>query len=144
MDVFNNFRPPQDVLNLVFDVKVPLRKNAANLREVLKYLPQDDLNEISADNFIFLEDESKLMLSASYDGDVIEYLHLLINNTGDVINALLTYVNAPENLIPVQQNQLPFIDFVTGLNIKEHLCYCAHPEPRVADIIKIEPEYINS
>ncbi|WP_281557086.1 hypothetical protein [Thalassomonas sp. RHCl1] len=144
MDVFNNFRPSQNTLNLIFEVKPPIRKNAVNLRQVFKYLTPDSCQEsgkLDYSPFLFLDHNAKLQVCTTYDGDFIDYLHKVINHHCDVLNALLSYVLVPQDLIPIEQNQAAFIDYITALNVKDQVFYSAHPEPKVAEIIKDKPEY---
>ena len=144
MDVFNNFHPSQQTLNLVFNVKDPVKQNSASLREVLKYLTPDGFNQIGTvhfAHFIFMEDDVKLLVFTTYDGEFNEYINDVIDKTADALNALFTYVQAPENIIPVQQNRRAFIDFITSINVKDQVFYSAYPNLKVADIIKEEPEY---
>jgi len=144
MDVFNNFRPSQNSLNLIFEVKPPIRKNALNLRQVFKYLTPANCQENSKldySPFLFLDHNAKLQVCTTYDGDFIDYLQKVIHNYSDVLNALLSYVQVPQNLLPVEQNQSAFIDYITSLNVKDQVFCSAYPEPKVAEIIKDKPEY---
>ena len=138
-----NLNPSQSALNLVLQVKEPVAKNAAALRQVLKQLTPDGLNNVGTvhfGRFLFMDNDTKFLLFTSYDGKFEAYVNDFINETGDVFNTLLQFVDHPEGLIPVQGSRREFVKFVRDNDAPTEVFYCAYPNLSVLEIIKNNPD----
>jgi hypothetical protein len=139
MSIVNgSFDPTQSALSLVLKVKQPVAENAAHLQEALSQLTPDGLNNVGTVHFarfLFMDDNSKFLVFTSFDGTFTDYVNAFIDETGDMFNLLLQYVDTPEGVTPVQQNREAFIDFVQKNNIKSERFYSAYPKLSVLDIV---------
>ena len=141
MSIVNgSFDPNQNALNLVLNVKQPVAENAANLRAAISQLTPDGLNNVGTVHFarfLFLDNDSKFLVFTSYDGNFVDYVRAFIRETGDMFNALLSYVELPEGetILPVQQHEEAFVKFVQQNDVKSEAFYSAYPKLTVLNIV---------
>jgi hypothetical protein len=141
MSIVNgSFNPTQNDLNLVLTVKQPITENAAKLRAAVAQLTPTGLNNVGTVHFarfLFLDNDSKFLVFTSYDGNFVDYVRAFINETGDMFNALLSFVELPDDvtILPVQQNERAFVNFVQQNDVKSEAFYSAYPKLTVLNIV---------
>ncbi len=136
--------PIQSALTLVMPIKPG--EAAEQLRQALQAvqsLPRDQnpimvaldkLGTVHFARFALLENDTRLAVITSYDGDFDSYINDFINEIGDVFNALFSFIDdAPP--LPVQSHREDFMRYV-----REHDAgaippfYSAYPTATVLDI----------
>jgi hypothetical protein len=133
------FNPDQKALNLVLPVKAPIAENAAKLREVLTHLTPTGLNNVGTvhfGRFLFMNNDSQFLVFTAYDGTFEKYIEAFINETGDAFNAMLSFLDVPDGVIPVESNRQAFYELIKDHDLKEEVFYCAYPEQSVIEIIQ--------
>jgi hypothetical protein len=141
MSIVNgSFDPTQNDLNLVLNVKQPVAENAAKLRTAISQLTPTGLNNVGTVHFarfLFLDNDSKFLVFTSYDGNFVDYVRAFIRETGDMFNALLANVELPEGetILPVQQNEEAFVNFVQKNDVNSEAFYSAYPKLTVLNIV---------
>jgi hypothetical protein len=84
--------------------------------------------------FVFLEDNTRLAVITTYDGDFEKYVMDFINEIGDVFNMLLQFIaDAPP--LPVQEHRLEFVEYVRAHDLPGITFYSAYPDLTVLDIL---------
>jgi hypothetical protein len=141
MSIVNgSFDPAQNALNLILNVKQPIAENAANLRAAISQLTPNGLNNVGTVHFarfLFIEDDSKFLVFTSYDGNFVDYVRAFIKETGDMFNALLSFIELPDDvtILPVQDNEEAFVNFVLQNDVKSEAFYSAYPKLTVLNIV---------
>lgn len=87
--------------------------------------------------FTFLEDNTKLAVITSYDGDFDTYINEFVNEIGDIFNGLLAHMeDAPP--LPVQKNRKEFLKYVKDNDLRAvEPFYSAYPDLTVLDILAL-------
>jgi hypothetical protein len=141
MSIVNgSFDPAQNALNLILNVKQPIAENAANLRAAISQLTPNGLNNVGTVHFarfLFIEDDSKFLVFTSYDGNFVDYVRAFIKETGDMFNALLSFIELPDDvtILPVQDNEEAFVNFVLQNDVKSEAFYSGYPKLTVLNIV---------
>jgi hypothetical protein len=141
MSIVNgSFDPAQNALNLILNVKQPIAENAANLRAAISQLTPNGLNNVGTVHFarfLFIEDDSKFLVFTSYDGNFVDYVRAFIKETGDMFNALLSFIDLPDDvtILPVQDNEEAFVNFVLQNDVKSEAFYSGYPKLTVLNIV---------
>lgn len=137
-----NFNPSQNALSLVLKVKQPVADHAAKLREIACQLTPGGLNNVGTVHFarfLLINDDTTFLVFTEYDGAFEKYINDFINEVGDAFNAILSQVEVPDGIIPVQQHRKEFTDFVRKNDHLTDALYCAYPNLSVLDILQNEP-----
>lgn len=111
----------QQPLNVIMNVKQPVPEHAAKLKLVIKYgAPQIEskLNEARHVHFawfVFLENDTKLALFTTYDGDFDAYIEHFALQTGALFDRLFEHIeDAPPS--PVEQFPKEFVETIRRYN----------------------------
>jgi hypothetical protein len=143
----SNKNPVQNPLTLI--MKIKSKSDFEQLNQQLRQfqsLPAAEnpiavaLNKISTVHFArftFLEENSKLAVITSYDGDFDIYINEFVDHLGDVFNALIVHMeNAPP--LPVQNNRQEFLQYVKHNDLPSlEPFYSAYPTLTVLDILAL-------
>ena len=139
MSEINNLNPSQSALSLVLQVKEPIAENAARLREGLKGVTPEGLNNVGTvhfGRFLLLNNDTQFLVFTEYDGSFDTYINDFINETGDVFNFLLSCCVIPDDVLPVQDNRAAFNQLVKENDHKSEVFYCAYPKLSVVEILR--------
>ena len=139
MSEISYFNPTQRPLNLIMKVKEPVAEHAQKLRAMLKMTTPDGLNAVGTvhfGRFFFLENDTRFCVITSYDGTLRSYIQDFVNEVSATFNALLSCVEVPEGVVPVQRNAERFYQFVEEHNAATDLFYCAYPKMSVLQILE--------
>lgn len=137
-------KPVQTPLTLI--MKIKSEQDYQQLRQMLVHfhsLPDSEnpvrvaLNRVATVHFarfVFLENNTKLAIITTYDGDFDTYINDFIEQIADVFNALFTHMeDAPP--LPVQTFRQEFADYIKK---NDAPCiepfYSAYPKLTVLDI----------
>ena len=93
------------------------------------------LSTVHFARFVFLENNTRLGVITSYDGDFEKYIMDFVDHIGDVFDMLLKFMaDAPP--LPVQEHRQEFLDYVRSHDLR---CiepfYSAYPRSTVLDIL---------
>ncbi len=137
----------QSPLTLVMPIKQASAQDLLALIEGLAEAPinpieakLDELQSVHFARFVLLEDNTRLAVITSYDGDFRKYVMDFVDHLGEVFDKLLAFVDdwPPEH--PVQKHREEFVDYVEDHDLK---CvgsfYSAYPEVPVSDIVPLRP-----
>lgn len=128
----------QSPLTLVMPIKSP--QHAQQLRaliEGLAALPQNPiemkLNELKSVHFarfVLLENDTRLAVITSYDGDFEDYVLDFTLHLGDIFDQLLSFISdVPDGVVPVAQHPDEFVTYVRAHDLR---CvgsfYSAYPD----------------
>ena len=142
--------PVQTPLTLIMTIKSP--DDYAQLRQMLQYyhsLP-DTENPIRAAlhrvatvhfaRFVFLENNTKLAIITTFDGDFDTYINDFIEQIADIFNALLAHMqDAPP--LPVTTYRQEFADYIRKNDAPAiQPFYSAYPKLTVLDIQALSGE----
>ncbi len=142
--------PVQNPLTLIMKIKSQSDFEQLNqkLQQHLSLPPTENpitvaLNEIGTVHFArftFLENNTKLAVITSFDGDLKTYLIDFTNHLYKVFNELLVHMeNAPT--LPVESHRDEFVDYVTKNNAPSlQPFYSAYPNLTVLDILALAEE----
>lgn len=136
--------PVQNPLTLI--MKIKSAQDYAELNQMLQKiqsLPSEQnpikaaLNKVGTVHFarfVFLENNTKLAIITTYDGDFDTYVNEFINEIGDVFNALLSHMaDAPP--LPVQTYRKEFGQYIKDNDAPSlQPFYSAYPTLTVLDI----------
>lgn len=136
--------PVQSPLTLIMTIKSP--QDYQELRQMLDHmqsLPDDQnpirvaLNKVGTVHFarfVFLDDNTKLAIITTYDGDFETYVNDFINQIADVFNALFSHMaDAPP--LPVQTYRKEFAAYIKKNDVPAlQPFYSAYPTLTVLDI----------
>lgn len=140
--------PDQPIQNaLTLAMKARCAASWAELRQAVEHLQSlpgdknpvvnalDRVGTVHFARFAFLEDEQRLLVITSYDGDFAIYINDFINEIGDVFNTLLSFVaDAPP--LPVQTYRQEFLEYVQRHDLRAvGTFYSAYPNHTVLDIL---------
>lgn len=94
----------------------------------------DKIATVHFARFVFLDDNARLGVITTYDGDFEKYINDFVDDIGDVFNLLLKFMgDAPP--LPVQEHRQEFLDYVRAHDLR---CiepfYSAYPDATVLDI----------
>jgi len=94
----------------------------------------DKISTVHFAHFVFLENNTRLGVITTYDGDFGKYMMDFVDHIGDVFNMLLKFMaDAPP--LPVQEHRQEFLDYVRSHDLR---CiepfYSAYPRSTVLDI----------
>ena len=97
-------------------------------------LALDKIATVHFARFVFLENNTRLGVITTYDGDFDKYIMDFVDDIGDVFNMLLQFMaDAPP--LPVQEHRQEFLDYVRSHDLG---CigpfYSAYPRATVLDI----------
>jgi len=142
-----NAAPPQQVQNpltLVMTIKSP--EDYQQLNELLHHtqsLPEEQnpigralqtIGTVHFARFVFLENNTKLAVITTYDGDFDKYINDFVNEIGDIFNALLSHMEGAPPL-PVQSNRQEFLAYVKANDLPVATSFfSAYPTLSVLDI----------
>jgi hypothetical protein len=99
----------------------------------------DGLHNVHFARFVLLENDTRLAVITSYDGDLETYIMEFIDAIGDVFNKLLAAVSdAPPT--PVQEHRDEFVRYVMKNDVPSvGSFYSAYPDLAVNDILALRP-----
>jgi hypothetical protein len=99
----------------------------------------DALHSVHFARFVLLEDDTRLAVITSYDGERDRYIMEFIEALGPVFDKLLECVEgAPPT--PVQQHRDEFVQYVADHDVASiGSFYSAYPELAVNDILALRP-----
>jgi cytochrome P450 len=131
----------QSPLQTVLQVKNPVSEHAAALRQVLQFGAPfiekvlRDARHVHFASFMFLDNDTKLVLFTSYDGDFDSYIGHFAREFGPLFDRFFSHI---ENGPPPPIAQHPF-EFVQFLRRFQHpavggLFFSAYPEAQVDQI----------
>jgi hypothetical protein len=135
----------QSPLTLVMPVKSPeAQQQLAQTLQQVQALPPDqnpivaaldNLKTVHFARFVFLEDNTRLAVITTYDGDFDRYINDFIDHIGQVFDLLLQFMaDAPP--LPVAEHRQEFLDYVRAHDLR---CiepfYSAYPDKTVLDIV---------
>jgi hypothetical protein len=137
-------KPVQTPLTLI--MKIKSQEDYQHLRQMLEHfhsLPDTEnpiraaLNRVATVHFarfVFLDDNTKLGIITTYDGDFDTYINDFIEQIADVFNALFTHIeDAPP--LPVQTYRQEFADYIKKYDVPcMQPFYSAYPRLTVLDI----------
>jgi hypothetical protein len=136
--------PVQNPLTLVMPIASPeaYQQLSQTLQGVQALPPEQNpivaaLNKIATVHFarfVFLEDNTRLGVITTYDGDFEKYINDFVDDIGDVFNLVLKFMSdAPP--LPVQEHRQEFLAYVRAHDLRcvEPL-YSAYPRSTVLDI----------
>lgn len=139
----------QQPLNVIMKVKEPVSDNAAKLKQIIKYgAPQiekklKDARHVHFSWFIFLENDTKLALFTTYDGDFDAYIEHFALEIGVLFDKLFEHIeDAPP--APVSQFPKEFVETIRKYNQSpvQGYFFSAYPTQSVA-AIQIGQDAIN-
>ena len=140
-------KPVQNPLTLIMKIK-----SDADYRQLRQIL--DELNALPLDRnpviralmkigtvhfarFTFLENNTKLAVITTYDGDFDAYVNEFVNEIGDVFNRMLAHIeDAPP--LPVQQHRTEFLRYVKEHDLPSATFFSAYPRLTVLDIQSLD------
>jgi hypothetical protein len=137
-------KPVQNPLTLIMTIKSPADYEQLNgLLQHIQSLPPTQ-NPIAAAlgkigtvhfaRFVFLENNTKLAVITTYDGDFATYINEFVNEIGEVFNQLLAHMDGAPPL-PVQEHRQEFLKYVQDNDIPAlQPFYSAYPTATVLDI----------
>lgn len=133
----------QQPLCVLMDVKEPVAEHAAALQAVIGYgapVIERSLREARHVHFawfLLLEDNRKLALFTTYDGDFDAYIEYFANEVGDLFDSLFKHLADPPPM-PVHQHPKEFVNTIRRYNAMHPpvggYLFSAHPTLRVADL----------
>lgn len=96
----------------------------------------DELCSVHFARFVLLEDNTRLAVITTYDGDFRKYVMDFIDHLGEVFDMLLSFVDDWPAEHPVQEHRDEFVDYVEAHDLR---CvgsfYSAYPQTPVVDIV---------
>jgi hypothetical protein len=94
----------------------------------------DKIGTVHFARFVFLEDNTRLGVITTYDGDFEKYINDFVDDIGDVFNLLLKFMaDAPP--LPVQEHRQEFLEYVRAHDLRSvGPFYSAYPRSTVLDI----------
>ena len=131
----------QHVLQTVLNVKQPVAENAAALKQVIHYgapiierVVGDSLQVYFA-SFLFIENESKLVLFTAFDGDFDSYLGHFAREFGTLFDQFFAHIEGAPPL-PISQDPFAFSQFLKLYHRPpvSGYVFSAFPETRVGQI----------
>jgi hypothetical protein len=134
----------QNPLTLVMPIKSPedFEKLHQTLMQVQAAPPEQNpimvaLNKIATVHFarfVFLENNTRLAVITTYDGDFDRYINDFVDNIGHVFDMLLQFMaDAPP--LPVAEHREEFLQYVRDHDLRcVEPFYSAYPELTVLDI----------
>jgi len=141
----STLKPVQNPLTFVLKIKSPADYEQLNqLLQQMQSLPPTQnpvtaaltkLATVHFARFAFLENNTRLAVITSYDGDFEPYTKAFVQEIGDVLNQLLPHMESPPPL-PVQSHPDEFVQHVRNndLPILQPF-YSAYPTLTVLDIL---------
>jgi len=86
--------------------------------------------------FVFLENNTRLAVITTYDGDFDKYIMDFVDHIGDVFDMLLQFMaDAPP--LPVREHRQEFLDYVRSHDLRGiEPFYSAYPQSTVLDILQ--------
>ena len=138
----------QSPLTLVMPIKDGV---APTLRATIEGLAQapggnpveaalDAIQSVHFARFVLLENDTRLAIITSYDGDFRKYVMDFVDFLGPVFDQLLSFVSDWPADQPVQQFRDEFVEYVEAHDLR---CvgsfYSAYPEVPVIDIVPLRP-----
>lgn len=143
----SEIKPVQNPLTLIMKIKSEADYEQLNqiLQEIQSLPPTQNpiviaLNKIATVHFarfVFLENNTKLAVITSYDGDFDKYIKDFVREIGDIFNQLLEHMeNAPP--LPVQSYPEEFLKYVRDNDVPIlGSLYSAYPTLTVVDILAL-------
>lgn len=140
-------KPVQNPLTLIMKIKSEADYSQLNqkLQQIQSLPPTENpiavaLTKIATVHFArftFLENNTKLAVITSYDGDFDTYINEFVNKIGDIFNTLLMHMeNAPP--LPVQTHRQEFLQYVKDNDAPSlQPFYSAYPTLTVLDILAL-------
>ena len=131
---------------------MPIKDGAAEgLRAVIEGLGKaavnpvdaalDELQTVHFARFVLLENETRLAVITTYDGDFRKYIMDFVDRLGPVFDQLLSFVDDWPAEYKVQTDRDEFLDYVKAHDLT---CvgsfYSAYPELPVNDILPLRPD----
>ena len=134
----------QNPLTLVMPIKseADFQKLEQTLMQVQSLPPDqnpitralDTIGTVHFARFVFLENNTRLAVITTYDGDFDKYINDFVDHIGGVFDMLLQFVaDAPP--LPVQANREQFLRYVQDHDLRSvGPLYSAYPQSTVLDI----------
>jgi len=134
-------KPVQNALTAVMTIKPPEERNYRALQRLLShaYVPLEQLlnhvGTVHFARFIFLENNTKLALITTFDGDFDTYIKNYIELAGPLFDLMLNYMkDAPP--LPVREHRDEFVEYVRRCDIgSETPFYSAYSDLTVQEIV---------
>jgi hypothetical protein len=94
----------------------------------------DKIATVHFARFVFLENNTRLGVITTYDGDFEKYIMDFVDDIGDVFNMLLKFMaDAPP--LPVQEHRQEFLEYVRAHDLRcVEPFYSAYPRATVLDV----------
>ncbi len=134
----------QSPLQTVLHIKNPVPENAAALRQVLQFgapFIEKVLREarhVHFASFMFLDNDSKLVLFTAYDGDFDGYIGHFAREFGPLFDRFFSHIdNAPP--MPIAKHPFEFVQFLRRFQQPAvgGLFFSAYPDVQVDQIVSI-------
>ena len=134
-------KPVHSALTAVMTIKPPEERNYRALKRLLShaYVPLEQLlnrvGTVHFARFVFLENNTKLALITSFDGDFDTYIKHYMELAGPLFDLMLNYMkDAPP--LPVREHRNEFVEYVRRCDIgSETPFYSAYPDLTVQEIL---------
>jgi cytochrome P450 len=131
----------QSPLIVIMKVKAPVQEHAEMLKLILKYgAPKiekklRDAGHVHFAWFMFLENDTKLMLSTIYDGDFDSYIEYFALQIGSLFDLVFQHIEDPPPM-PVSEFPKEFVDKIGSYNNRPECGYLfsAYPKATVSMI----------
>jgi cytochrome P450 len=132
----------QQPLNVIMNIKTPVGEHAEALKKVIKYgapLVERSLRDSKHVHFawfVLLENDTKLALCTTYDGEFDAYLEHFASEVGDLFDKLFEHLQDPPPM-PVKNHPKEFIATVRRYNARpvEGYFFSAYPQLSVSQIV---------
>jgi hypothetical protein len=137
-----DLKPVQTPLTLILTMKS--EDSARKLAQLLEQSQSDPngklrkaldgIGTVHFARFVFLENNTKLAVITTFDGELETYLHQFVDQIGDVFDAILRHVS-PAPPLPVKEHFSEFRDFIVRNNAQTTgALYSAYPHLTVKQI----------
>ena len=94
----------------------------------------DEIGTVHFARFVFLENNTRLAVITTFDGELDTYLNEFVDKIGDVFDAILGHVS-PAPLLSVKDHRREFSEFIKQHNMKTAgPFYSAYPRLTVKEI----------
>lgn len=100
----------------------------------------DGIGTVHFARFVFLENNTKLAVITTYDGDLQTYLNAFVDQVGDLFDLILEHMS-PAPPLKVREHRQEFLQFITQHDVKAiEPFYSAYPALTVKQIRALAAE----